>query len=428
MHKMSAYRVVLIRAASASLLSSMMFTIMAVYYVQEIGMNPLQLVLVGTVVEATTFVFEIPTGILADVYSRRLSIIIGELLMGLCFVIQGLVPVYGAVLAAEFIRGVGWTFVSGAEEAWLADEVGGEQFGCVYARMRQVGRVGGLVGMGLGVALATVRLSLPVFLGGLGSMLLAGFLALAMSETNFVRRGPAAASRVGDDTPCRERYNPWRPMRQSLMDGLGLVHRRPVLWMLILVSLVLGIQSEGFDRLWEAHLLAGFRFPMPGTLEPVVWFGIIGIISTVLGILTSEGGIRYIDMTDSRTALRALKGSTIVSALCTIGFGLTGHFWPALVAFWGRSVAGTVFDPVYTAWLNRHIDSDVRATVFSISGQANSLGQVAGGPVIGLLGMMVSLRASMLASGMLLLPAMALFRHHEGHEPAPLVADTEPLD
>jgi len=34
----------------------------------------------------------------------------------------------------------------------------------------------------------------------------------------------------------------------------------------------------------------------------------------------------------------------------------------------------------------------------------------------------------MLASGMLLLPAMALFRHHEGHEPAPLVADTEPLD
>jgi DHA3 family tetracycline resistance protein-like MFS transporter len=422
---MSAYRVALIRATASSLFSAMMFTVMAVYYVQEIGMNPLQLVLVGTMVEATTFVFEIPTGILADVYSRRLSIIIGELLMGLCYVIQGLVPLYGAVLAGEMIRGIGWTFVSGAEEAWLADEVGEEQFGRTYTRIGQVGRVGGLVGMGAGVALASVRLNLPVFLGGLGTMLLALFLALAMPETGFKGRGLAAVNAAGDGASFWARYNPWRPMRDTFRDGMSLVRRRPTLLMLIVVSLVLGAHSEGVDRLWEAHLLAGFRFPTLGALEPVVWFGIIGAVSSVLGILTSEVVIRRIDMTDSRVVSPVLMISNALVALCVIGFGLAGQFWAALAALWLRAVAGSVFWPVYTAWLNHHVDSGVRATVFSMSGQANALGQVAGGPAIGLLATVRSLRAAMLASGTLLLPAAALFRQREAGDVAAVAVDGE---
>ena len=53
------------------------FTVSAVYFVQEVGLNPLELVLLGTVMEATIFLFEIPTGVIADTYSRRLSLIIG---------------------------------------------------------------------------------------------------------------------------------------------------------------------------------------------------------------------------------------------------------------------------------------------------------------------------------------------------------------
>jgi hypothetical protein len=54
-------------------LYALTFTLSLVYYVKDVGLSPLQMVLVGTVLEASCFLFEIPTGIVADLYSRRLS-------------------------------------------------------------------------------------------------------------------------------------------------------------------------------------------------------------------------------------------------------------------------------------------------------------------------------------------------------------------
>ncbi|MBI4675532.1 MAG: hypothetical protein HY741_28140 [Chloroflexi bacterium] len=80
------------------------------YQVQTVGLNPFQLVLVGTVLEFTAFVAEVPTGILADVYSRRLSILIGFVLVGLGFIVEGSIPQFWSVLLAQVIWGVGATF------------------------------------------------------------------------------------------------------------------------------------------------------------------------------------------------------------------------------------------------------------------------------------------------------------------------------
>src|SRR5262245_65619797 len=109
--------------AASAIFLNMIYPIVAIYYVQVVGMNPLQLVLVGTVLQITAFLFEVPTGIVADVYSRRLSVIVGELLIGLCFVIEGTVPMFAAILLAEIVRGVGGTFISGALSAWITDEI-----------------------------------------------------------------------------------------------------------------------------------------------------------------------------------------------------------------------------------------------------------------------------------------------------------------
>lgn len=68
---------------------ALVFVISAVYFVQTIGLSPLQLVLVGTVMELTIFVFELPTGIVADLVSRRLSVLFGTAIMGLAFVLIG---------------------------------------------------------------------------------------------------------------------------------------------------------------------------------------------------------------------------------------------------------------------------------------------------------------------------------------------------
>ena len=55
------------------------WVVMAVYLVRELHLSPLQLVLMGTAMEAAVFVFEVPTGVVADTYSRRLSLVIGYL-------------------------------------------------------------------------------------------------------------------------------------------------------------------------------------------------------------------------------------------------------------------------------------------------------------------------------------------------------------
>ena len=87
--KLDATKVYLFIEVAASAFFAMMFVSMSLYEVTVAGLTPLQLVLVGTTVELSVFIFEVPTGIVADVYSRRLSIIIGYLLMGVGFLVEG---------------------------------------------------------------------------------------------------------------------------------------------------------------------------------------------------------------------------------------------------------------------------------------------------------------------------------------------------
>lgn len=121
--------------------------------------------LVGTVMELAVFLFEVPTGIVADIHSRRLSIVIGQAVMGFAIIIVGSFAVTWAILAAWALWGIGYTFTSGAQDAWLADEVGEERLAGIYLRGAQVSRVFALLGIGASVGLALVDLRLPILLG-----------------------------------------------------------------------------------------------------------------------------------------------------------------------------------------------------------------------------------------------------------------------
>src|SRR3954447_23647232 len=99
----------------SSLGDTLVWVLAPVYFVKTVGMSPLQLVLVGTFMELSVFVFELPTGIVADVYSRRLSTIVGFLIMGLAMVSVGLIAEAWAVIAGWAVWALGYTFTSGAE-------------------------------------------------------------------------------------------------------------------------------------------------------------------------------------------------------------------------------------------------------------------------------------------------------------------------
>ena len=89
MRRPSAYRFYLFAEAALALPS---FIVVAIYFVQQVGLSPLQLVLVGTVMEISVFVFEVPTGVVADLYGRKLSLVIAWVVMGSATILVGAVP------------------------------------------------------------------------------------------------------------------------------------------------------------------------------------------------------------------------------------------------------------------------------------------------------------------------------------------------
>jgi DHA3 family tetracycline resistance protein-like MFS transporter len=85
--------------------------------VEVAKLSPLQLVLVGTVLETVCFLSQVPTGLLADVFSRRLSVIVGIFLFGAGFILEGSIPRFVAIAAGQALFGIGATFMDGAEQA-----------------------------------------------------------------------------------------------------------------------------------------------------------------------------------------------------------------------------------------------------------------------------------------------------------------------
>lgn len=134
MTKLDAHVTYLVTEGALALFLSMIFTVNLVYQVEIAHLNPLQLVLVGTVLEATVFLLEVPTGIVADMYSRRLSVVFGMILVGLGFVLEGSIPRWETILLAQVVWGTGYTFTSGAMEAWISDEIGEHKAGRAFLR------------------------------------------------------------------------------------------------------------------------------------------------------------------------------------------------------------------------------------------------------------------------------------------------------
>lgn len=410
-YQRDALRVYLLLNGATSLCFGLIFTVNMVYQVTVVDLNPLQLVLVGTLLETTIFVLEVPTGIVADVISRRASILIGLVLIGLGFIVEAAIPRFGAVLLAQVLWGGGYTFTSGATEAWIADEVGEERAGDAFLRGSQVGRIGGLVAIPFSVAFASLHVRVPILVGGVLFLALAALLVVIMPERGFT------------PTPRAERET-WRNMAHTFRAGLRLVRGRPVLLAFVGMSVIYGLYSEGLDRLWTAHILENFTLPGLGGLKPVVWFGIISAVSSLLALLLTEIVRRRVNMQQPRAIVRALFVATLLMVLSIFVFALTGRFGLALAALWTFQTLRSTSGPLFTAWINPHITSSVRATVFSMTSQVDAISQMAGGPIIGWIGTTWSIRAAIATSGSVLALVLPLYgRVLRRESPAPVPAE-----
>jgi DHA3 family tetracycline resistance protein-like MFS transporter len=385
------------------------WVVMAVYLVSELELSPLELVLMGTAMEAAVFLFEIPTGVVADMYGRKLSLIIGFIGMGVAWMAVGLVSAPWLIIALWAFWGLSYTFTSGAYEAWITDEVGSENVGSLFLRGQRISYAGAVAGLVLQVALGTWSLKAGVIVGG-AITVVAGLLCIfLMPETGFRRR------------PRGERASAVREFGTTAAGGARFAWAQRVVLLLIAVQLFMGMSSEAFDRLKEAHFLRDVGLPAVGDLDPVIWFGIFWLAGLILGFVAIGRLIKRVERGGRETVTRFLFAFTAIELVTMLVFALTGSTWVAIAALLGVFFARDLAGPLYTTWLNEQItDSSVRATVLSISGQANAIGQAAGGPVLGAIGNVWGIRAALAGGAIVIAPALGLYARamrHGGKEP-----------
>ena len=395
-NKLSAYKTYLLFSAITAMCFSLVATVMIVYHIETVHLNPLQLILVGTTLEVACFIFEIPTGIVADVYSRKLSIVIGGVLTGVGFILEGSISSFIFVLVAQIVWGLGSTFISGSLEAWIAEEEKDKDLDKIYIKGAQAGQIGSVIGIVLSTVIANFSVRLPIIVSGVLFIILALFLWLYMPENNFKPSAP------GD-------LNTFKKMVYTFKSGLKFVKSKSIIMILLAVTLFYGLSSEGYDRLSNAHFLQDTTLPKLGNLSSVTWFGIFGILGMILSFIVMHFMAKNLKNEDNRKNGKLLLCINILYISSMLIFALTRNFSLMLIAYLATNTFRIINKPIFSAWLNGHIDDNSRATVLSINGQMNSLGQILGGPIIGIIATNISVSIGIVCNSLLVAPVLVLY-------------------
>ncbi|HTJ31987.1 MAG TPA: MFS transporter [Dactylosporangium sp.] len=375
---MRPYAVFLIVAGCTAFGSSCAYTLNLVFQIRVVGLDPLGLVLVGTVLEVVYLVAQVPMGILADLRGRRLPIVLGVFLTGAATVLQGAAPIVPATIAGTALFGVGAACFDGAFEAWAADELGEARIGAALVRGAQLAQAASIAGMLAASALSAAGLSLPLLAGG------AVWLALGLLLLPAMRARPAPRGRPED-----------------LLAGLRAANRAPRVRAMAFATLFVALGREGFDRLGQAHLLDALQ---GAGASASLWLGGLAIATTLAAIPLT----RLLGTLPGDGPAFALLLSAQVVAMAV--FALADRFALAAAAAVVAGALRSAADPLWTAWLVARTAPATRATVLSAIGMLSATGEIAGGPPAGWIGRRFSVARALLACAAVTLPGVVFLK------------------
>ncbi len=350
-------------------------------------------------------IFEIPTGVVADTRGRRFSFMLGaatllaSTLLYL-FMWQTEAPFIGWALASALL-GLGFTFFSGATEAWLVDALAETGYTgdleTVFGRAQVVGGGAMLVGSVLGGVVAQLTdLGVPYILraGLLGVTLVVAWLFMRDIGFNPDR----------DATPIRA----VRTVLGGAIDG-GL-RNRPVRWLMLAAPFTTGVGFYAFYAL-QPYLLELYGDPNA--------YSIAGLAAAIIAGAQMAGGwsVRWVRrFFQRRTDALLVLGAIGVAALVLLGVLPVFPIAVTLLVVW--ALAAAVEEPIRRAFLNGLIPSQQRATVLSFDSLMGSTGGVVIQPGLGRAADVWGYPASYLISGAvqaLALPFILLARHEAAH-------------
>lgn len=372
-----------------ALATTAVFTINLLYHIEIANLAPWQLIIIGTCLETTIFLFEIPTGIIADKFSRKISVVIGFFLIGIGFIVEGSFPKFIFIALAQIIWGIGYTCISGALDAWVIDETGREELFISGGKIASVGEFTGIV---LGVAIAQISLNAPILIGGFLLVLLSFFVLIFMSEKPFKKNIEA------------EHKNHFINVTKSIFN---FVKTGRVVAIMFIIALFVGLYSEGFDRLWGKYIVEIDTFSKFNT---TYLFGLIAFITATLKFFV----FNKIDHVTENTQLKNISSSLtifsfiIMVLLVAISFVVNGYMLVLFIIL--INLFRGISEPLQTIWFNKLItNSENRATFLSLRGQVDSCGQIGSGLLMSSISFMLPLKMIFLSCAVVFSPVVFLY-------------------
>ena len=377
-------------------------------FLLDAGLNNTQAFAANAFFTAGQVLFEVPTGVLADTWGRRRSYLLGAgtlLLSTVLYLVmwQTRAPMIGWAVASMLI-GLGFTFFSGATEAWLVDALNFTGFKgtleSVFARGQIVSGIAMLTGsVGGGVIAQYTGLGAPYIVRSLLLGLTLGAAFFLMKDIGFTpARGKGLAAEVRE------------VIKASVDNGWG---NPPVRWLMLSAPFSMGVLVFAF------YALQPYLLELYGDTKA---FWIAGLAAAIIAATGIIGGLlvpRIRHLFRRRTT--ALITTTAVSIASMAVLGLTSSFWVAIgvVVVWGMAFAAST--PVRQAYINGIIPSAQRATVLSFDNMMSSAGGVFAQPALGRVADVAGYPRSYLVSAgiqLLALPFLLLARReHAASDP-----------
>jgi len=386
-------------------------------FLLDAGLNNVEAFAANAFFTLGMLVFEVPTGVVADTRGRRFSYLLGAATLVVSTVLylamwQVHAPLWGWAIAS-ILLGLGFTFFSGATEAWLVDALKATGFHGhlehVFGRAQTVGGAAMLIGTVAGGVIAQVtNLGVPYIIRA--AMLGVTFLLALrfMHDLGF--------------TPQRD-VSPGRAVRNVVSGAIdGGFRNPPVRWLMLAVPFSAGTGIFVFYAA-QPYLLQLYGDPAA--------YSIAGLAAALFAGLQIAAGLAvpWVRRLFGRRTDALFVGALISVALLAL-LGLTTSFVLALAFLAAWSFVSALTIPLRQAFLNGVISSEQRATVLSFDSLMGSAGGVVAQPLLGRVADVSGYGASVIVSAAiraLALPFVLLARR-ENAPSDPITADEDDED
>jgi MFS family permease len=361
----------------------------SVYLVVDGRLSASQLVLIGVAQSVVGLVFELPAGVVADTFSRRWSLVVSQVLMGAAMSATALVTSFGFLVLTQMVWGLAWTFASGADVAWITDELHEpSRISSVLTRAGRAqltGAVAGLITLG-GLSWLTHRAT-AMLTAGIGMLALGGYVALRFPEDRFVR------------TPSRRWAASWSIFRRAW----DLARRSRVVMVILAATFVVAGLTNGIGRLYSLRVV---DVGVPG--DPVLWLTAVSSLTLVAGSVVLRLVEPRIDRDD--VDRRSFGLACLVAAVGAAGLAVAWEPVGVTIAIVLTAGASPITRTFSTIWLNRQATGAVRATVHSLQAQVEGIGGIVCGLGLATLAAATDFTLTLLVGGILIASAALLVR------------------